>query len=665
MKTILLILVLIIPLLFFGQITTPVIKARFGVDADLRANYFNGAVQTGNDDWFNLVATDTSGKAVIDTTGATSIIAGYLSDVSPYPKRMATLIRGMSKPKFSVINSRLWVDAVYVRDYHGTDTTVFTVASKNGESPAIWTPGVQAVPDKNDILDMFMHVRRAGPNATDSLWMFGGIAMDNVTGNRYFDFEMYQTDIYYDRVSQKFYGYGPDEGHTSWKFDAAGNILTAGDIIFTGAFQSSTLTSIEARIWVSRTDWMTVAPTTFNWSGQFDGGSPGSNYGYASISPKTAGAFYTGLGSANGVWSGPFGLVLQDNSLQYTNPAPASTTNGKYVADQFIEFSVNLTKLGLDPVTLLGGDICGTPFNRLVVKTRSSSSFTADLKDFVAPTDLFLAARANLETQTPIICATNSVSKIYVKDSVSTSTYTWTTTNGHIVGSTTGPSINVDTAGTYIVKQYLQAGCSLYASDTLAILQFSNCFVLENNLVDFRASLNDQVTSRLNWTVLHNEATKSFIIERSFDGMNFTPVGSMNTEESENQVVTYNYNDAIRGIPFRDIYYRIKVSDIAGRTVYSEVKKVSVTTASKNNVTVIPNPVKDVLNLSISSTIERKAQVNIYDYMGKIVQTVTVLLDKGNNVVSLYSLVNKPKGIYEAVVIMDNELISRKISLTH
>ena len=208
MKTILLILVLIIPLLFFGQITTPVIKARFGVDADLRANYFNGAVQTGNDDWFNLVATDTSGKAVIDTTGATSIIAGYLSDVSPYPKRMATLIRGMSKPKFSVINSRLWVDAVYVRDYHGTDTTVFTVASKNGESPAIWTPGVQAVPDKNDILDMFMHVRRAGPNATDSLWMFGGIAMDNVTGNRYFDFEMYQTDIYYDRVSQKFYGYG-------------------------------------------------------------------------------------------------------------------------------------------------------------------------------------------------------------------------------------------------------------------------------------------------------------------------------------------------------------------------------------------------------------------------------------------------------------------------
>ena len=65
--------------------------------------------------------------------------------------------------------------------------------------------------------------------------MFGGISLDNTTGNRYFDFEMYQTDIYYDRPSAKFYGYGPDAGHTSWQFDAAGNILQPGDIIFNGS----------------------------------------------------------------------------------------------------------------------------------------------------------------------------------------------------------------------------------------------------------------------------------------------------------------------------------------------------------------------------------------------------------------------------------------------
>ncbi len=430
MKTYLLFVLIMLAnaLVVSAQITTPVIKARFGVDGELRANYTSGAVQTGNDDWFNLNAADTSGKGVIDTTGAAAMLAAYRSDVSPWPKRSASFYRTMSRPPFSVVNNRLWLDAIFVRDYHGNDTTVYTAGSdKNGMSPALWTGGIQGIPDKNDILDMFVHVRRAGPNTTDSLWMFGGISLDNITGNRYFDFEMYQTDIYYDRPSGKFYGYGPDAGHTSWKFNAAGKITTPGDIIFNGEFQSGTLTKIEARIWVKKTDWQTIVPTGFNWTGQFDGDGSGATYGYASISPNTSGTFYTGLGSPNNSWAGPYGLVLQDNSLAYSNPGPASTTNSKYIADQFIEFSVNLTKLGLDPVTLLGGDVCGTPFNRIVVKTRASASFTAELKDFVAPTDLFLAPRALALSETPALCEEGGIAEIHVTNPVSTSFYQWST----------------------------------------------------------------------------------------------------------------------------------------------------------------------------------------------------------------------------------------------
>src|SRR6478609_829767 len=88
-----------------AQITTPIIKAAFGVDGDLRANYFNGFVQSGNDDWFNN-GTAGTGFFVIDTTGAASVVAGYLSDVSPFPRRMKPLFRSMSRPKFTVINNR-------------------------------------------------------------------------------------------------------------------------------------------------------------------------------------------------------------------------------------------------------------------------------------------------------------------------------------------------------------------------------------------------------------------------------------------------------------------------------------------------------------------------------------------------------------------------------
>ncbi|HEU0110348.1 MAG TPA: hypothetical protein VFQ73_05695, partial [Flavisolibacter sp.] len=160
----------LLPILLFlsitaqSQITTPIIKAGFGVDAELRANFYNNFLQSGNDDWFWYNGTSGTGQFVIDTTGAAALRAAYAADASPWPARMQSVYRTMSRPQFSIVNNRLWLDALFVRDYHGNDTTVFVSGSnKNGMSPATWIGGVQGVPDKNDILDMMMHIRRAGP----------------------------------------------------------------------------------------------------------------------------------------------------------------------------------------------------------------------------------------------------------------------------------------------------------------------------------------------------------------------------------------------------------------------------------------------------------------------------------------------------------------------
>ncbi len=646
----------------YAQITIPITKARFGVDADLRTNFFDGAITSGNDDWFNN-GTPGTGEFVIDTTGAAAMIAAYLSDVSPFPKRMSSFYRTMSKPQFSIVANRLWLDAIFVRDYHGNDTTVFTAgADKNGMSPANWTGGVQSIPDKNDILDIMVHVRRAGPNTTDSLWMFGGISLDNTTGNRYFDFEMYQSDIYYDRASKKFYGYGPDAGHTSWKFDAAGNIVSPGDIIFNGEFQSGTLTKIEARIWVSRADWQTVVPTSFNWGTAFDGSGSGSAYGYAAISPNTSGAFYTGLGSSNNTWAGPFGLVLQDNSLAFTNPGPASTTNGKYIANQFIEFSVNLTKLGLDPVTLLGGDVCGTPFNRIIIKTRASASFTAELKDFVAPTDLFLAPRALAATETPFICDDGSgVAEITVTNPISTSTYVWSTPDGNIISSPTGPSIYVDHSGTYIVRQYLQMGCSVYATDTIQVGSFPTCEVLSTDIIDLRGVYADQ-RAKLQWTVAENAAFKYFEIQRSFDGRNFATVG--NVEYSA--ATEYKYED----VPGTSddaphVYYRIRMVHNSGNKKFSSVISLSLGLPGIDNINVWPNPVFDKFQVQINASSKGRAVIDIFSSTGQSVYSTNKYVQKGSNSIMVEGLTNQPRGVYFIKVQLADQVFHKKVMFSH
>ena len=660
----LLILMVWLPLFSASQITTPIIKAGFGVDADARARFFNGVLQT-SDDWFLMAGTpgtSINGEFVIDTTGAAGILAGYLTDISPWPRRMASFYRTMSKPQFSVVNNRLWLDAIFVRDYHGNDTTVFTAGSdKNGMSPDFWTGGIQGIPDKNDILDMFVHVRRAGPAGTDSLWMFGGISLDNTTGNRYFDFEMYQTDIYYDRVSTQWYGYGPDAGHTSWQFDASGNILTPGDIIFNGEFQSGTLTAIEARIWVKKTDWQTIVPASFNWSGQFDGDGTGAVYGYASISPKTAGAFYTGLGSPVNTWAGPFGLVLQDNSLAYTNPGPATATNSKYIADQFIEFSVNLTKLGLDPVTLLGGDVCGSPFNRVVVKTRSSASFTSELKDFVAPTDLFLAARVIVDADVPIFCNDTSVSTIMVTNPHASSNYTWTTPDGHIVGSSSGTSITVDSAGTYIVTQRLMAGCAPYATDTFTITRVDDCALLSGYIKSFYGSYNiENKNIRLSWSIMNNENVSSFIVERSLNGVRFTPFKQITATQIPGEDI-YSTNDDQEILNEQPVYYRIRMINNDGSYRYSKVISIVPDLSFTDGLVISPNPARDYVQINIQSSRNTLAEIAILTQQGKLIKLIKEQVNEGNTIINMPDPAAWPKGMYYVVLKMGEKIFHKKL----
>ena len=643
-------LTLLFPVIVKAQITGPVIRAGFGVDADLRANYFNGFVQSGNDDWYNN-GTAGTGIFVIDTTGAAAILSGYISNPAT---RKRSFYRTMNYPQYSVVNNRLLIDAVFIRDYHGTDSTVFASGSnKNGMSPVNWTcPVAQGIPDKNEILDMFVHIRRSGPNNTDSLWMFGAVSIENTTGNRYFDFEMFQTDIYYDRTSRQFYNYGPDLGHTAWQFDGAGNIVTPGDIIFTAEFGSSSLTSLEARIWVHQSS-LGMTPTAFNWGGQFDGGTPGAQYGYASIVPSTAGIFYTGLQSGNGEWAGPFELVRENDAVVTT-----------YTSRQFMEISINLSKLGLDPVNLLGGDVCGMPFRRVMAKTRASTSFTAELKDFVSPTDLFIAPRVDLDAEIPFFCGETFISTINVSNPHATSIYTWSTPDGHIIGPTTGVLINVDSPGTYIVNQALVSGCNAYATDTITLVRDVFCFVLAGHIKSFSGIYKEE-EKRINlmWTVQNNESIKSFNLEKSYNGIQFNKTDQKAANRGSPGEYSYDTYDAVSVNEQWPIYYRIKMIGDYGIVRYSQIVKIIQTGSDKEVVTIMPNPVRSTLNIGLSSNDITFADIAIFNAAGKRMFIRKEQLRSGFNVLTINETKEWVAGIYYLVVGLNDRMIRKKIIL--
>jgi Secretion system C-terminal sorting domain len=639
--------ILIIPLFLSAQITGPVTRANFGVEAELRANYFNGTVTSVGDDWFNN-GTAGTGQYIIDTTGAAAIVARYTSQPA---SRMWPFSRLMRQAPYSVVNNRLLIDAIFQRDFHGDDSTVFAAGSnKNGDSPANWsTPVSQGIPDKNDILDAMIHARRAGPNITDSLWMFGGISIENTTGNRYFDFELYQTDFYYDRPALAFRNYGPDAGHTAWLFNPDGSVQRPGDIIFTAEYSSSSLTLLEARIWINKSS-MLMTPMFFNWGGLFDGASAAAVYGYASILPKTAGAFYTGLQCGSGVWPGPFSLIRTDNSLVTS-----------YIARQYMEFSVNLTKLGLDPA-YISTNGCGTPFRRAMIKTRASTSFTAELKDFVAPFRMFDFPYPNAVAQMPIFCGEMGVSDISVVNPSPTSTYNWTTTNGNIISPTTGPVITVDTTGTYIVTQYLHTQCPAYAYDTVTIMFDSLCIVLDKNLTSFSGVMNNRNTA-LHWSVLQNEQIGAFAVEYSTDNANFNLVENVNpSEDYGNENYSLNHNTASLYAPV--IYYRLRVTGSNGKVIYSNVIALRTGYDIKPGLLIYPNPSREQIWASIVSANAGDAEYSITDMSSKLISRRKVVLYTGNNTISLSELENSQPGVYFIKLVLDGKQYVQKIIIS-
>ncbi|MEO5647263.1 MAG: T9SS type A sorting domain-containing protein, partial [Chitinophagaceae bacterium] len=313
---------------------------------------------------------------------------------------------------------------------------------------------------------------------------------------------------------------------------------------------------------------------------------------------------------------------------------------------------------------LLGGDVCGTPFNRIVVKTRASASFTAELKDFVAPTDLFLAPRAIAMTESPFICNDGSgVAEIHVTNPVSTSVYQWTTTDGNIISSPpTGPSVYVNQAGTYIVAQYLQAGCSVYATDTVQVQAFSTCLILESSLVDFRGVLKDNQV-QLFWQVLNNQQAQYFEVQRSIDGINFETIGRIMKEASLASSANYTYQDDAGYLMGTNIYYRIKMVS-AGGTKYSNMVNFSIKPILKNSVAIFPNPVKDFMHMRISAITSCKIKIDIFEASGKLVMSSGSTIKKGSNLIRLDGLGNKQSGVYLALVYIGDEVLRHKILVT-
>lgn len=169
--------------------------------------------------------------------------------------------------------------------------------------------------------------------------------------------------------------------------------------------------------------------------------------------------------------------------------------------------------------------------------------------------------------------------------------------------------INLNGTGFTVLKNF----ASNEGQGVLSIIDLNGNFsVLPVRFLSFTAQGSDEKVL-LNWKTTNERNTDHFDIQRSVDGTSFTTIGNVHASGNSNLVIPYAFDDAkpMHGLN----YYRLKEIDLDGSVSYSQI--VSVRFDKNVMVLIIPNPVKDVLNVQLITS--EFTTASVFDASGKLV----------------------------------------------
>lgn len=158
-----------------------------------------------------------------------------------------------------------------------------------------------------------------------------------------------------------------------------------------------------------------------------------------------------------------------------------------------------------------------------------------------------------------------------------------------------------------------------------------------NNRVQLAAQKNNN-TAILKWTVNHVTFAKQFLIERSADGSLFT---SLSVTDANH----LNYTDD-QLLPQLN-YYRIKMTDLDGRSYYSNVVAILNAVKGTTLLNILPNPVTGGrFKLQFASALAEKMNFHIVDMQGRSVIKQVVQLSSDFNTVEIHVNTLAPGSYY-------------------
>lgn len=155
----------------------------------------------------------------------------------------------------------------------------------------------------------------------------------------------------------------------------------------------------------------------------------------------------------------------------------------------------------------------------------------------------------------------------------------------------------------------------------------TNGGVVDVNLHDFKVTANKDCSYSLQWITEYESGLKSFEVEYSTDAVHFFKVASFTPRG--NAINTYDYLFLDNGST--TYYFRIKIVNIDGHTIYSNVIAANSLCKRKFELFINPNPIHESLNITVEVLNAGKADIRIINSLGQLIYSGSTTFNKGIN----------------------------------
>ncbi len=203
--------------------------------------------------------------------------------------------------------------------------------------------------------------------------------------------------------------------------------------------------------------------------------------------------------------------------------------------------------------------------------------------------------------------------------------------------------LNVIAGQTYVMLiDNFTANSTPFTIDFTSSTSSLNCSLLPIELISFTAEKTASF-NLIEWITATEINNDFFTVEKSYNAVDWSELTIVDGAGTSMQNNSYEYKD----YSFADqvVYYRLKQTDFNGAFVYSQVVSVEGTTNDVYMTDIGPNPTNKNISFGFYTPQKGSLNIQIIDYMGKIVNEKQQLMSEGKNSlkVSTSSLSN---GIY-------------------